>query len=515
MSEPTGRRLGVRAQILLGLTLVTLFAVLSTGYLALWAGGSSLRIQRESTALALATAAAASTAAVIDADHPMSAQENRARLTAVGRDLTQGGEVTQVCFLATDRRVVLCQPGRMAGDTDPPVVLTVLGGIRPVFNYRTPPATGAGGSSDGRSEPGSDLGLGLAGPGGANPTELLAYAAVNVRNQVVGAVRVSIPAPAPTTVVLQRSGWVLLTLAAANALLVLALGYLVLTQLVVRPIRTVEKATALVTAGDWDQAITPSGPREVRALAAAFNQMTASLASQREQLIRTEKLASVGQLAAGVAHEIGNPLAAILGFVDILRSDAGEGAGALGPAERRDMLDRVKAETQRIHRTIQDLLAYSQPSREEPQPTDPLKIFKSSQGLLEPQKRFRGVLVVGAGVSAWPRVLVSPGRLQQVFVNLLINAADAMEGQGTVTVSCEAGDGKVSILFSDTGPGVAPELRRKIFDPFFTTKPPGQGTGLGLAISRSILESYGGSLDLAAEDARGTTFVITLPGVDA
>jgi signal transduction histidine kinase len=458
--------------------------------------------------LALATAAAASTAAVVDPDHPLSAPENRGRLAAVGRDLTSSGEVTQVCFLATDRRVVVCQPARVSGDSDPPVVLTVLGGIRPVFNYRTPPE-GTGAASD----PGPGMGLGSGAPG--TQTELLGYAAVTLRNQVVGAVRVSVPAPAPTTVVLQRSGWVLLTLAAANALLVLALGYLVLTQLVVRPIRAVERATALVTAGDWDQAIIPTGPREVRALASAFNQMTASLASQREQLIRTEKLASVGQLAAGVAHEIGNPLAAILGFVDILRTDdPTRETGALGPAERRDMLDRVKAETQRIHRTIQDLLAYSQPSREEPQPTDPLKIFKSSQGLLEPQKRFRGVLVVGAGLSAWPRVMVSPGRLQQVFVNLLINAADAMDGQGTVTVSCEAGEGRVSILFSDTGPGVPPELRRKIFDPFFTTKPPGQGTGLGLAISRSILESYGGTLDLAPEDARGTTFVITLPGVD-
>jgi two-component system NtrC family sensor kinase len=324
-------------------------------------------------------------------------------------------------------------------------------------------------------------------------------------------VRIALPAPAPTTVVLRRSGWVLLALALADALLVLALGYLVLTQLVVRPLQTVERATAQVAAGDWEHVIEPTGSREVSALAASFNQMTASLASQREQLIRTEKLASVGQLAAGVAHEIGNPLAAILGFVDILRSSVDQPPPA---ADTRDMLERVKVETQRIHRIIEDLLAYSRPNREEAQPTDALKILLASQGLLEPQKRFRGIRVITEAPAAWPRVVVSPGRLQQVFVNLLLNAADAMGGEGTVTVRCSSADRRARISITDTGPGVPPELRRKIFDPFFTTKPPGQGTGLGLAISRSILETFGGGLDLVVDPAGGgATFVITLPEV--
>jgi two-component system NtrC family sensor kinase len=111
-------------------------------------------------------------------------------------------------------------------------------------------------------------------------------------------------------------------------------------------------------------------------------------------------------------------------------------------------------------------------------------------------------------------VVVSPGRLQQVFVNLLLNAADAMEGEGTVTVSCRREDRRVCLSFTDTGPGVPSELRRKIFDPFFTTKPPGQGTGLGLAISRSILETFGGGLDLGSNGGPGATFVVSLPAVD-
>jgi two-component system NtrC family sensor kinase len=483
----SGRRLGVRAQILLGLTLVTLFAVLSTGYLTLWASGASLRVQRESTALALARAAAAGAGAGVAPGVALAGHDGRRRLGSVGRELTRRGEVSQVSFFGPAGEVLMADPPRASEDRDPPLLVAVLSGIPPVLQYR-PALDGSG-------------------------TELLAYAPVSVGNDVVGAVRVTVAAPPPTMVVLRRSGWVLLSLAAGNALLVLGLGYLVLTQVVVRPLQTVERATARVTAGDWEQAINPSGPREVVALASAFNQMTASLASQREQLIRTEKLASVGQLAAGVAHEIGNPLAAILGFVDILRGDAA-GAGAPLPApDRRDMLDRVKAETQRIDRTIHDLLAYSRPSREEPQPTDPLKILTASQGLLEPQKRFRGVRVVVAE-GACPRVMVSAGRLQQVFVNLLLNAADAMDGEGTVTVACAVADRNVRLTFSDTGPGVPTELRRKIFDPFFTTKPPGQGTGLGLAISRSIVESYGGTLELeAAAGTPGAVFVIALPAV--
>jgi two-component system, NtrC family, sensor kinase len=289
---------------------------------------------------------------------------------------------------------------------------------------------------------------------------------------------------------------------------------------VVRPLQAMESATARVTAGDWDQNIETTGPREVAALARSLNQMTASLASQREQLIRTEKLASVGQLAAGVAHEIGNPLAAVLGYVDILRSDLGETAGPplLNAGERRDTLDRVKAETQRIHRIIQDLLAYSRPTVEEPQPTAPGKILRSSEALLRPQARFRALTVTALpDEAAWPAVLASPGRLTQVFVNLLINASDAMSasGKGTVTVTCRRVGPDVRLEFHDEGPGISPEVERKIFDPFFTTKDPGQGTGLGLSISQSIIEAFHGTLTLApAEPGKGATFVITLPAAD-
>jgi signal transduction histidine kinase len=480
-------RFGLRAQILLGLAAVTLIAILTTGFLALWAAGNTLRAHRETEAVTLASAAARMASALVDRHGEIASHESREQLQAALSSLSERAGGIGFSVLSADRGVIAAWPPRSARDVDPPIANSVVVGIPAVLQYRNSLGNGA--------------------------TQLLAYAGIEVKGRVVGAARAVLDAPAPVHVVLRRSGWLLLGLVCADALLVLALGYFLLTQMVVRPLRQMERATAQVGVGDWDQHIDLSGPSELNALARAFNQMTSSLATQREQLIRSEKLASVGQLAAGVAHEIGNPLAAILGYVDILRADAA-GAGRLPDAERRDALDRVKAETQRINRIIRDLLEYSRPSHEEPSLIDPLLVVRSAQALLAPQARFREVrIAVAPDEGAWPRVMVSQGRMTQVLVNLLLNAADAMSGKGQVAVTCESVAGRVRISVSDEGPGIGRELRRKVFDPFFTTKPPGQGTGLGLSISRSIVESYGGTLELDLEAARGARFVIDLPAV--
>jgi two-component system, NtrC family, sensor kinase len=490
-----GKALGLRVQILVGLGLVTGFAMLSTGYLALWAAGESVVSQREVTARAVSGGLAGAVSAVLAPGGVLGATENRPRLLSVLRSLEDRGEIARVEVLGVDEKVVLSRPSRPEdlGPSERRVALGgVLGGVGPVLHYRRR-------ASDGM-------------------TELSAYAPVMAGSRVVGAVRVAMDAPPPFATVLGRSGWVLVALAVGDALLVVGLGFFVLTRLVVRPLQTMQTETTRVGKGEWEHRIQTSGPREISALADALNQMTSSLLLQREQLIRTEKLASVGQLAAGVAHEIGNPLAAVLGYAEILRSEmTAAGGGVMTAAERLDALDRVKAETQRIHRIIQDLLEYSRPTREEAQATEPLTILRSAEALLRPQARFRAVKVVAMpDAGPWPAVQVSAGRLRQVFVNLLLNAADAMEGKGTVTVEATTDEGtdgqpNVRLLFRDEGPGISPELERKIFDPFFTTKSPGQGTGLGLSISRSIMESYHGTLELAPRAGKGATFQVTLP----
>ncbi|HEY0715057.1 MAG TPA: HAMP domain-containing sensor histidine kinase, partial [Polyangia bacterium] len=507
------RPLGLRVQILVGLGFVTGFAMLSTGYLALWAAGQSMIGQRESAARAAAGSLAAAVAQVADPTRALGDAENHARMRVLLQAFEAQGDFTAVEVLAPDGRIVHGRPSG-ASRAESAAMAGVMVGVGPWLLYQ---------------------------PGPSGITELSAYAPVLRGGRAIGAVRIMQPAPDPLATVLGRSGPVLLALAFVDALLVLGLGYFVLTRLVVRPLSEMEKATARVSAGDWEQQIDATGSREVAALASSLNQMTASLALQREQLIRTEKLASVGQLAAGVAHEIGNPLAAVLGYVDILRADLRADPKPSDPASdsklipllddnaRRDALDRVKAETQRIHRIIQDLLAYSRPTVEEVSPTAPGKILKSAEELLRPQARFRKIrIVTEPDAATWPLVLASPGRLAQVFVNLLLNASDAMGGKGTVTVTASRLQGPlegqsgghgdddaawVRLGFRDEGPGIPPEVARKIFDPFFTTKDPGQGTGLGLSISQSIVEALHGTLSLAPSEpgSRGATFVVILP----
>ena len=481
-------RPGLRVQIMLGMTAVTLVAILTTGYIALWAAGDSLRVQRETMAATLAASVARSVAAEWALRGTRTVPDKETGLRGLLRSLCESTGAVGLSVIGLDRKQIASWPAREDGGEEAPVLGTSLAGGPPVINYR------------------------LRGHGG----ELLAYAPIDVDGRVAGAARVALAAAEPTRVVLKRSWLILLFLTVADGLLVLALGLFVLTQLVVRPLAQLRRATALMTAGDWEPRIPEEGSKEFADLASAFNQMTVSLAQQREQIIRSEKLASVGQLAAGVAHEIGNPLAAILGYVDILRADAA-GKGELPTADRQDALDRVKAETQRINRIIRELLEYSRPSHEDPVATDLLRLVQSAQALLAPQSRFREVRVVTTPPGeTWPPVLVVPSRLVQVLVNLMMNAADAMAGKGTIVVSCEAEDRRVLLSVADEGPGIDKALRRKIFDPFFTTKPVGQGTGLGLSVSRSIVESFGGTLELAlTAEGQGAKFVLSLRGVES
>jgi signal transduction histidine kinase len=275
---------------------------------------------------------------------------------------------------------------------------------------------------------------------------------------------------------------------------------------VTEPLAQLSQAVRRVAEGDLEAPVKVEHTGdEMERLVESFNKMVGSLRERREQVVAQEKLATVGRLAAGVAHEIGNPLAAVLGYVDLLIPDEKD-------AEKRDMLERIRKETGRIRDIVADLLDYSRPRAEAPEAVVLSEVVEGALSLVKPQPRFRGVTVETRLDGGLPAVSASAPRITQILINLFLNAGDAMGGEGKVIVEARVleGEGGVALLVSDTGPGVPEADRERIFDPFFTTKEPGKGTGLGLAVSRSIAHAFGGDLLLARGAVPGATFVLQL-----
>jgi two-component system NtrC family sensor kinase len=321
------------------------------------------------------------------------------------------------------------------------------------------------------------------------------------------------------------------------AIVVSIFGYLVLNRVVLKPLSKLVEATERVAEGDLDFKVDFSEGRqddvenEITHLADAFNRMTErlkinqaalkeyvrdleqvneDLKRTQDQLIFSEKLASVGHLAAGVAHEIGNPLSAILGYLEIL-----ERRPELKP-EDLDMLRRVKDEVDRIHRIIKDLLDFSRPQEEEREEVDLNRVIKEALRLMEIQKGFKGIQVELDLEDSLPCLHGSLNQVKQLLINLTLNAVDAMEGEGTLTLGTRLihsadGSGEIEFSVKDTGAGISREDQRRIFDPFYTTKEPGKGSGLGLSICQRIVEGLSGRMELESETGKGTTFFIRIP----
>ncbi len=343
--------------------------------------------------------------------------------------------------------------------------------------------------------------------------DILIYAPIRSSIETVGIARIKMSGEDDLSAALGRAWAVLLALTGFNVGLVLVFGAVFIRR-VVGPIEALAQQAERVAAGDLNLAPVPmldaEANDEVGHLTIAFNRMTASLRAQRETMAAQDKLATVGRLAAGVAHEVGNPLTAILGYVDLM---AGEPERPDDPdaAMRKDSLARIRKETTRISAIIADLLDYSRPVSGEIEAVSLVEIVEHAHSMMRPQTRFRGVELVRRLPADLPAVRASSSRLSQVLVNLFFNAGDAMNGDGVVTVAARTEGDRVVVTISDTGPGVARDDRAKIFDPFFSTKEPGKGTGLGLAISLSIVEAFGGTLRLIdSADAKGATFELRL-----
>ncbi|MBI1922452.1 MAG: HAMP domain-containing protein [Geobacter sp.] len=340
---------------------------------------------------------------------------------------------------------------------------------------------------------------------------------------------------------LQRSRQIFLAYFVLDFALLLLFGALLLGRFIVRPVRRLLNATERIAGGDYSHRVQVEGGREIGELAESFNAMVDELRRERDEVerhvasvhtaniellqaraeaIRSEKMASVGILAAGMAHEIGTPLAAIMGYAGMLREEL-----ASDP-EKTDYLRRIIDDSGRIDRIVRGLLDYARPTRGELVSVNAGDVISEvmelagSQGLL---KQAEASMTLEDGL---PMVVADRGQLQQVLLNLVINACDAMPHGGRLDVRAvlaQPDDGACGIIakgvaescvridVTDSGEGIAPENLDRVFDPFFTTKEPGRGTGLGLALSARIIDSFGGRITVVSEVGKGTTFTVWLP----
>ena len=229
-----------------------------------------------------------------------------------------------------------------------------------------------------------------------------------------------------------------------------------------------------------------------------------------QQIVHSEKLAALGRLAAGVAHEIGNPLTSISTFAQLLREMATDDF-------TQSSLDIINNHIRRITEIVRQMSTFARPDAAKAKLTDINDILKSSLDLMRLDKRMKSTIEITTELgSDLPKTFIDEGQISQVFINIILNALDAMPDGGTLSVksSCESGEsGKesVQIRFSDTGSGISRDALEKIFDPFFTTKEVGKGTGLGLSVSYNIVRSYKGDIKVESEIGKGTTFTVVLP----
>lgn len=316
----------------------------------------------------------------------------------------------------------------------------------------------------------------------------------------------------------------------ALVILVMAvlLGYVFLGRTVVQPlhrlVRVVERIRGGQFRGDTEEGT--GSTREMDQIFGSVERMTEQLESDRksirrhvselefanreiasaqERLVRTEKLASVGELAAGIAHEIGNPIATVQGYLDMLEEDQ------LEDEERQKVVGVMQQAIRRVATIIRDLLDFARPSGDPASTADVSEAVAAAVKLIGPQKRFRGIELKMELPSEPLLVTLAAGRLEQVVLNLLFNAADASGGEGEVRVRVYEREEGICVEVSDDGEGMDADRQARIFDPFFSSKEPGEGTGLGLAVCHGIIEDAGGKIEVVSAPGLGATFSVVMP----
>ncbi|MGD2215846.1 MAG: ATP-binding protein [Gemmatimonadales bacterium] len=294
------------------------------------------------------------------------------------------------------------------------------------------------------------------------------------------------------------------------ALLLVAIVWTV-ARSIVAPLRRLVVAAERIRGGDLDVAVGIERDDELGDLGRTFNQMSSELQSSalkiqelhEKEMRRAAQLASVGELASGIAHEIKNPLVGVASGVDLLAKRIGADPRSAA------LLDQIHAQIRRIESAIHDLLSYARPKEPRLAWTDPKQLVEKLIALVRPQADAARVRIAERHAGALPTIRVDPELLTQALVNLALNAIQAMVPGGVLHVSVELIDGKVGFSISDTGEGMPLDELQRIYRPFYTTKH--QGTGLGLAITRSIVERHGGYLTAESKPGEGSTFTLVIP----
>jgi two-component system NtrC family sensor kinase len=320
-------------------------------------------------------------------------------------------------------------------------------------------------------------------------------------------------------------------IATIGFILIIGITYYMIRN-ITRPIGEMVAATRSITAGRFDWEVRGDSSGEIALLADSFNAMlkslrqmksdleewgrtleqkvkdrTEELVAMHDRVAESERLASLGKLSAGVAHEINNPMGAILSLTALTLEDI------KADDPNRENLEEVLRQTQRCRDIVKGLLEFSRQSTANVELTDLNKILQDTLSLISKQALFFNINVIEEWDPQLPPVMADKSQMQQVFMNILMNAVQAMDERGTVTIVTRrsAAGNFVEVVVSDSGHGIPPERIGRVFDPFFTTKASGQGTGLGLSIAYGIVSKHYGTISVESEVDEGSTFTIRLP----
>ena len=401
--------------------------------------------------------------------------------------------------------------------------------------------------------------------------KMVIYSPLWHQGKIIGGIQMEVPILDLMMNLLESKRVILITIV-LDAIVLIIFGSFLLSRVLVKPIKDLVRLTKKISEGDFSQKIEVASKNEIGQLIGSFNRMierlkenqeslenyleslessNKQLKQAQEELIRTEKLASIGRFAAGVAHEVGNPLGAILGYTSILQKEG------MDREESQDYLNRIEKEIERINRIVRELLDFARPSKFEIKDVEVNKVIESTLSLLSYQKDFKNIETQLGMQPDLPIIKGDESQLSQVIINIILNAIDAMPEGGILTIQTAThtvenmdvdrlqriyprrrksdpmesdyshmrktdplsalfkkfseGDRLVKIRISDTGVGIRKEDLENIFDPFFTTKAPDKGTGLGLSISLRIVESLGGEIRVESEVGKGTIFEVYFP----